>query len=317
LDEWITAIRATRERNAIGFPVSMVIRCLLLFNIVFAIENVLDSRLLFSSTFPPGFSYTEYVHRGAYPLVFAALLAGAFVLVTFNPHSSTERSPWARRLVYLWIAQTIFLTLSAAWRLARYVDLTALTRLRLASMIWFLLVALGLFYIVRRIVSGRSNAWLVNINAVTLLLVLYPCCFINFDGMIAGYNVRHCAESGGGGVPLDVEYFETLGTPSLPALDAIRDKLANVNVPPDATADRRNRWSRDSYPTASRRAQADALSAKLHAQLDAELSDWRTWTWRRERIKRDVEQLHLAHWRDRARTPAQQLAQAISVEAPR
>jgi hypothetical protein len=182
-------------------------------------------------------------------------------------------------------------------------------------MIWFLLVALGLVYIVRRIVSGRSNTWLVNINAVTALLVLYPCCFINFDGLIAGYNVRHCAESGGRGWPLSIDYLETLGTPALPALDAIREKLADVSAPAETGGEWRTRWSGDYYVNVSCRAQADAVSAKLHAQLDAELSDWRTWTWRRERIKRDVEQLHLAHWR--ARTPPQQLANASPAASDR
>ena len=198
-DEWLDGRPRHAQHNALGIPPPMVIRCLVLFNLVFAIENVLDTRFLWTETLPPGFSYTEYVHRGAYPLIAAALLAGAFVLVTFNPRSATERSPWARRLVYVWIAQTIFLTLSAAWRLVRYIEMDQLTRLRVASTIWFLLVALGLFYIVWRIVRARSNAWLININAVTALLVLYPCCFLNFDGMIAGFNVRHCAEAGGGG----------------------------------------------------------------------------------------------------------------------
>ena len=71
--------------------------------------------------------------------------------------AQTERSNAARKLVYLWIGQTILLTVSAAWRLQRYVALTELTRLRVASTIWFLLVALGLFYIIWRIVARRSN----------------------------------------------------------------------------------------------------------------------------------------------------------------
>jgi hypothetical protein len=35
------------------------------------------------------------------------------------------------------------LTVSAAWRLEKYIVMTELTRLRVASAIWFLLVALG------------------------------------------------------------------------------------------------------------------------------------------------------------------------------
>lgn len=237
-------------------PSAFVIRCLILFNLVFIVQNVLDVSVLYTQHFNTGIEYRTYVRRGAYPLVAAALLAGAFVLITFRPDSETEKSPSARRLVYLWISQTVFLTLSAAWRLYRYIEMYSLTRLRIASIIWFALVALGLCYIVWRIVRSRSNNWLVNVNALTALLVLYPCCFINFDGYIADYNAAHCEEAGGGGSPLDVDYFRDLGPTSVAALDRSIDKLT----------------------LEPRRIRAEGISADLHKELRADLSDWRGWT---------------------------------------
>src|SRR5205814_6774944 len=118
------------------------------------------------------------------------------------------------------------LTLTAAWRLVVYVKLYELTRLRVASAIWFGLVALGLFFIVWRIVRHRSNGWLVNVNAIAALAVLYPCCFLNFDGYIADFNAQHCAEAGGPGIGLDIEYLYHLGTPALPALDRMSSRIA-------------------------------------------------------------------------------------------
>jgi hypothetical protein len=249
-----------------GIPVAFAVRCLILFNLVFAVENALDLRYLYSpnSSMPTGTEYKQYARRGAYPLVGAALLAGAFVLITFSPGSATEASNPARKLVYVWIGQTILLTVSAAWRLQKYVALTELTRLRVASAIWFALVALGLFYIVWRIVKKRSNGWLVNVNAVTALLVLYPCCFINFDGIMADFNVVHCAEAGGEGSPLDIEYLDTIGTAALPALDRARDPN-HVALPT---------W---------RAELATKISDRLHQELAGDLSDWRSWTWRRSR----------------------------------
>lgn len=253
--------------SGLGPPPGVVVRSLVLFNIVFVVQNALDSRFLFGGRgLPEGMTYPQYVHRGAYPLVAAALLAAAFVLLTFRPGSRTEASRWARRLVYLWITQTIFLTFTAAWRLVRYAEMTGLTRLRLASMIWFTLVALGLFYIVWRILRRRSNAWLINANAVTALLVLYACCFLNFDGMIARFNAWHCAEAGGRGSAVDVEYLAVLGTPALPALESVRDKIAD----------------------AATRARAADISRQLRAELNLSLRDWRTWTWRRYRTARQT-----------------------------
>jgi hypothetical protein len=279
------AARAVAKPQAIIEPATdispaLVIRCLIVFNIIFIVQNVLDMRYLWNPHgLPKGMTYTQYVHRGAYPLIAAALLAGAFVLITFRPRAATERSPAARRLVYLWIAQTVLLTISAAWRLLRYVQMSQLTRLRVASGIWFALVAMGLIYIIWRIVRGRDNTWLVNVNAITALLALYPCCFINFDGIIAEFNIKHCREGGGPGSPLDFEYFRSLGPTTVTSLDSIRDRIVVL----------------------SRREQAQKVSADLHQQLADQLSTWRGWTWRRQRTSDAI------HTFDLARSKSQQL----------
>lgn len=251
----------------------LVVRCLILFNVIFAVENILDLAYLWGHhALPTGTEYKQYVRRGAYPLVAAALMAGAFVLITFRPGSNTEKSRAARKLVYVWIAQTILLTISAAWRLIRYIDLTELTRLRVASAVWFVLVGIGLMYIVRRIMGRRDNRWLVNVNALTAVVILYPCCFINFDGMIASFNANHCAEVGGAGSRLDIEYFEDLGPASVAALDSVRDRIAFE----------------------PKREQAKQISDDLHTELAADLSNWRGWTWRRQRTATAVAQIQLA-----------------------
>jgi hypothetical protein len=265
--------KVVREHNALGIPAGIVIRCLILFNLIFAVENVLDLWVLYGGHLgSDATAYKTYVRRGAYPLVAAALLAGAFVLVTFRPRSETERSPAARKLVYVWIAQTILLTASAAWRLMKYVDLSELTRLRVASTVWFVLVALGLIYIVWRIVRQKSNAWLINANALTALVILYPCCFVNFDGIIADFNAKHCEEAGGRGSPLDIEYFRDLGTPALPAFDSVRDRLTLT----------------------AKQQRAEQVSQELRAELEQRVNDWRSWTWRRHRTARELESGHLA-----------------------
>jgi hypothetical protein len=251
--------------------VGLVVRCLVLFNAVFLVENALDVRFLGNKQLllPTGIEYREYVRRGAYPLVAAALLAGTFVLIAFRAGRDTERSPWARRLVYAWIGQTIFLTMTAAWRLEQYVEMSELTRLRVASVIWFFLVGMGLAYVIWRIVKSKSNLWLLNMNAVTAAVVLYGCCFVNFDGMIADFNIRHCREGGGIGSSLDIDYFRDLGTSSLAQLDEIRPRIDL-------------QW---------RRERAAKVSQDLHRELADEMSEWRGWTLRRSRVEREVEKV--------------------------
>src|SRR5262249_6196213 len=90
-------------------PTGLIVRCLILFNLIFAVELALDLTTVVSNgaNLPEAMTYSEYARRGAYPLVATALLAAAFVLSTFPTGLSTaakERLRWARRLVCAWIA---------------------------------------------------------------------------------------------------------------------------------------------------------------------------------------------------------------------
>lgn len=245
-----------------SFSMGVIVRCLLVFNVLFALQTSLDAAYLFGgAALPEGMDYAEYAHRGAYPLVATALLAAVFVLAAFRPGGAAERSVLARRLVYAWVAQNVFLTATAAMRLDLYVGVYSLTRLRVAAGVWMLLVATGLIWIGCRIVFRRDNAWLLNANVLTALAVLYACCFINFDRVIADYNVAHCHEAGGEGVAIDLEYLKELGIESLPAL----------------------RWIAPALEPQRQRA-AEAYADGLLDELREDLRDWRGWTLRRGRI---------------------------------
>ena len=149
-----------------GVSVASVTLSLLLFNLIFTLQNVLDIAFLWSGArLPEGMTLAQYAHRGAYPLIATALLAGLFVLVTLRPGSETAERPLVRRLVVLWIGQNIFLVASSVLRTLGYIDAYSLTRLRIAALAWMLLVALGLGLICWRMLKARSGVWLINTNA--------------------------------------------------------------------------------------------------------------------------------------------------------
>jgi len=168
----------------------VILRSLSLFNLLFAVQTALDINYLWrGAALPDGMTYAAYAHRGAYPLIATALLAAAFVLVAMRPGSDTERSPTMRALVYLWVGQNVLLVVSSILRLDLYVEVYLLTYWRVAAFIWMLIVAAGLILIVVRIVTHRSNAWLVAANATVLALMVYACNFVNFPNLVASYNV--------------------------------------------------------------------------------------------------------------------------------
>ncbi|MEO0515058.1 MAG: DUF4173 domain-containing protein [Planctomycetota bacterium] len=260
---------------------SLVVRCLVLFNAVFAVQTLLDARYLYGgAVLPDGMTYAEYAQRGAYPLVATALLAGLFVLLTFRPGGAAQRSRWCRRLVGLWVAQNIVLMASAAWRLSLYVEVYSLTRWRVAAAVWMLLVAIGFGWLIWRIVAGRDNGWLLQRVTLTAVVVLYAVCFVDVDRRIAEFNVTHCSEVGGEGQPIDLAYLEKLGPAALPATQRLVAAWQS-DPSPVAAEPKVAVWSGQRTPTTYRLEEARTLAIRLDRDLQHDLAGWRGWTLRR------------------------------------
>jgi hypothetical protein len=212
--------QATSSAFSDLFGAASILRSLILFNLLFAVQSVLDLIYLWgNATLPSDITYASYAHRGAYALILTALLAAGFVLAAMRPGGAAERSKVLRPLVYLFVAQNVLLVASSILRLDLYVQIYLLTYWRVAAFIWMLLVALGLVLIVARIALERSNRWLIHANLVALTMVVYACSLINLAAVIADYNVTHSRESSGKGVTIDIGYLFQLGPQALPAID--------------------------------------------------------------------------------------------------
>lgn len=243
------------------FGADAILRALILFNVLFAIQTVLDLIFLWGNAkLPDGISYADYAHRGAYPLIVTALLAAAFVLAAMRSRGPAQTSAIIRPLVYLWVGQNVLLVISSMLRLYRYMEIYLLTGWRIAALVWMLLVAIGLLLIVARIILEQSNGWLVRMNLITLLATLYVCSLVNFDAIIADYNVTHSKEASGKGVNLDLYYLTTLGPQALPALERAA-RLPGISIPECG----RNR---------------------LTSAQAADMASWRSWGFRSWRLQR-------------------------------
>ena len=248
--------------------VGTLILSLATFNAIFAIQNALDLAFLWSgAALPAGVTMADYAHRGAYALIVTALLAALFVLVTLRPGSAGAAHPMVRRLVTLWIVQTLLLVASSALRLVDYVDVYGMTVLRLAALIWMALVATGLALILFRLLAGRSAAWLVNANALAAALVLAACTFVDLGAIAAAWNVRVALARGRDGPPLDLCYLERLGSSALLPL-ATLERHAKGRVLHDRLA---------------------ALRWTIQSRTVEEQASWHGWTFRDARRLAAVE----------------------------
>ncbi len=252
------------------FNLVAVQRALILFNVMFLAQTGTDIVYLWSGErLPYALTYAGYAHRGAYPLIATALLAGAFTLIAFREGAETGQSKIIRWLVYLWICQNVFLTVNAIWRTVNYIEAYGLTHLRVAALIWMGLVAAGLIFIICKIALTKSGRWLADVNAVSLLLVLCLCSFVNFGGMIANFNVKNSAEFDGPGQPVDLNYLEEIGPAALPALMSYLDQ-----APRDRAKHRLARH----------------LVGSLSKRLQETTADWRGWSFRRQRLLESLDQ---------------------------
>jgi hypothetical protein len=267
-----------------GVNAASVTLSLAAFNAIFALQNGLDLAYLWSNApLPAGMTLAEYAHRGAYPLIATALLAGLFVLVTLRPGSATAGSRAIRLLVTLWIAQNLLLVASTMLRTFDYVEAYSLTRLRISALIWMGLVAIGLALICYRLLKGRSGGWLINANMLAALVVLGACSSFDLGRMAAAWNVRHAREAGGGGAALDLCYLNGLGPSALLPLIELESR------PIPAELRGRVQW----------------LRSRTMARLAADQADWHGWTWRGARRLAAAEQAarrrHLPRLRDEPR----------------
>lgn len=188
----IAPLRARRDLSA-RLPVpkgpnaGSVARGLVVFNAILAVQTVMDAAYLWGgAALPQGMTAAEYAHRGAYPLLATALLAGGFALAARPVAAEDRRLRW---LLLLWLAQNVALTLSALMRLDLYVDAFGLTYLRVHAGIWMALVAAGLALTGWQVWRGLPNRWLLVRSTALGAGTLYAACFVNFAGIIAAENL--------------------------------------------------------------------------------------------------------------------------------
>ncbi len=260
-------------------PVNFTDVCLILFNLVFAVQSILDIGYLFSGmVLPGGMTYAEYAHRGFYPLWAAAMLAGGFMLLFWS--DDAKKFPPSRlrnSLLFIWIAQNALLLFSAIYRMHLYVCAYSLTHLRVAALAGMVLVLAGLIGITVRILLRKRIGWLLNMNGCAILAVILVLTVADVSSRIAWFNVKHCKESSGRGMNLDVRYLNKLGEESLPALVHFVQK----------------------YPESPDIDYARRTVKKLVAVFEADAGNWRSWNLSRYRISRLIKTLPPAEPEDK------------------
>jgi hypothetical protein len=251
--------------HATFFKPASVIATLLLLNLLFAAENLLDIQHVWQEgALPFGFTHAEYVHRGSYTLIITVIMAAGFIMMALKPGSATAESAQVRALVYLFAAQNFLLVASSAKRTLSYIADYGMTEWRLAGSIWMALVALGLAFTVMRIVQNRNNHWLVQVNVKAAALLMLFCAFADLRPFIAEWNVdRAIAQKST--YYFDASYNGSLGLTVLPALKRFSDEFSGPQ--------RSNGWLENTF-------EVNEVCKALLTEATTLQSHWQSWTLR-------------------------------------
>ncbi|WP_390911376.1 DUF4153 domain-containing protein [Pseudosulfitobacter sp. SM2401] len=215
-------MRSTRQivRNQRSYAVlnaQSILRSLVIFNLMFAAQTLMDMYFLYGvGDLPEGMTYASYAHRGAYPLLATALLAGLFALIS-RPFA--KDAPMVRLLLLLWVAQTLALVVASLIRMDLYITSYGLTHWRIAAVIWMGLVGTGLGVVWLQIWKDKANGWMLLRVGLLGSAVLYACAFTSFDRMIARYNLTH-------DVTQDRTYLCQLDEAAFPEIQRLTGKSA-------------------------------------------------------------------------------------------
>lgn len=221
--EWERA-EAVEARGLFGSRA--ILRSLVAFNLIFAMQTATDlGHFSGGLKLPEGMTPAEFAHRGAYPLMAAALVAAGFVLMALRD-GVEDLDRRLRGLLLLFVAQGLLLVVTSIFRLKLYVAAYSLTQWRLAAFVWMGFVAYGFGTILVRIFTRRSNRWLKNVNAAAIVVALWGWSLIDDVGIIARWNLSHAAAFTQSGSRLDIAYLQSLGVRIVPALDEHLSALA-------------------------------------------------------------------------------------------
>lgn len=224
----------------------VVLFSMAIFNTLFSIETVLDSVYLWGGmTLPDGMSYATYAHRGAYTLVAVAILAGGFVLRVMRSSRSVTDSRAIRNFIYVLLAQNIFLVISSMARLDSYVENYDLTYWRMDAFIFMVIVMMFIILIIVAIARQEKVSWFLKASCCVVFVSIYASSLVNFPRIIATYNIEHCREVSGHGMPLDLSYIIDLGADAVPVMDAYRSRFSDIYAQYENVINNRYYWPYD------------------------------------------------------------------------
>ncbi|MEI7979253.1 MAG: DUF4173 domain-containing protein [Bacteroidota bacterium] len=187
-----------------------------LLNGLLLLVNVLDLQFMFGGELlPANISYSEYVHQGIFSLILSIIIAIGIILWYFRGTQNFAQQKTLKVLAYVWIAQNLLMLLSAAYKNNLYINEFSLTYKRIGVYVFLIATAAGLLFTLIKLLTKRSNFYLVKANSLAWYVILVMAVPIGWDKMITEFNIYQAQSKG---KEPDVAYLWSLSYQAYPAL---------------------------------------------------------------------------------------------------
>jgi Domain of unknown function (DUF4173) len=216
LGKFASGIMALKNINTVG------VLSLVFLNLLLLVVNCIDiSYIWFGYHYGDKVNLYEMIHEGTGVLIFSILLAIVVLLLVFKGNLNFyEKNKWLKRGAYIWIIQNAILVISVFLRDYYYIYETGLAYKRIGVIFYLLLVLVGLVTVFWKIYKKKTIYYLLRVNAWAVIVLLVVASTINWDRLIASYNISHHNS-----IVIPVDYMVTLSDEALDILDQNRSIL--------------------------------------------------------------------------------------------
>lgn len=221
MGRFANGIMALRNENIVGIISLAMLNLLVLF------INIIDIKYVwFGFTYSPGLDLKSYVHDGTGMLIFSIVLAMAVLLFFFRGNLNFyKKNKWLRYGAYGWIFQNAILVISVLLRDFYYIQYMGLAYKRIGVLVFLTMVLMGLVTVFIKIHQRKTSYYLLRVNGWFAIILLVASSCINWDELMADYNIAHRNT-----VPLDVKFLLTLSDKTLALIDKHQDVLDDKNA---------------------------------------------------------------------------------------
>ncbi len=199
---------------------------LLILNLMLLVFNYSDiTKIWFSFEWDGGY-LKDFVHKGTYYLIVSLILSIVIVLYYFRGNLNFySKNKFLKTLTFLWLGQNLILVISLFIRNSIYIQNFALAYKRIGVYAFLIAVCVGIVTIVLKVRDRRSLFYIIRINTLSVYFIFVTLTVINWDVVIAKYNILSFKESF-----IEMEFLLKLSDKALPYLLMSDDKLKEMEV---------------------------------------------------------------------------------------